>query len=666
MSEPLPNYLLAAMPAVLRLEGEFVVNMPGIEASADGSVKARTFGGVGYSGGLIRQWWSRWPVLVDLSAMDVSRQQIPLQYAHDSMEPDTLLGQSDRIVNDGNSLQFSGAFYPDGKLRDHVVARADQGHKWQFSIGADPHGIQFVEAGTKVSINGREWTGPINVIRPSTLRELSVVRLGADPQTSALVAQWAQGGSTMAANANTEGGGQPSTTPAPATVAAGTTSAPVQAATQTTAPAPEAAPVAAGHSDGGFAALQAQVEASKQTIAAMQQEIEKMHALQATRDGRPAAPAIHASGSHPPGVNDETIAAAALCLNAGMSDESAAKHFARRGVNVDDMLQAAYERRRSTSLCQLLIEAARKAGVEASGYRIDHGNAAPILKAAFSTHSISNVLSTAFGKFVLEGWGMAEDVWRRIFQRRIVNDYKEINGIRAMGDFRFKPVTNAGKIQDASMSDEVRTIKADLWARMSSLTLQDITNDDQGVLSTMGTALGEGGILALTEDFWTTFLADNATYYTAPSVAAGNALSITSLDSANALFVKQKDAAQRLLGIKPNILLVPPELETAAMELMKGSVLITGENKTRPAVNVFAGRYEVLSSAYLTSATNWWMIGTRGTLAPMEVAFLQGQETPTIQSAEADFNTLGIQFRGYMAWGCKKAEKVTCVAMRPS
>ena len=50
----------------------------------------------------------------------------------------------------------------------------------------------------------------------------------------------------------------------------------------------------------------------------------------------------------------------------------------------------------------------------------------------------------------------------------------------------------------------------------------------------------------------------------------------------------------------------------------------------------------------------------------MEVAFLQGQETPTIQSAEADFNTLGIQFRGYMAWGCKKAEKVTCVAMRPS
>lgn len=659
----LPEYLLAAMPSVLRIEGEFVVETPQIEAAAGGEPRLRSFRGTGYSGGAIKQWWSKYPIVVDLSAMDVSRQQIPLQYAHDSVDPETLLGQSEKIVNDGAQLEFSGSFYPDGKLRDHVVARADQGHQWQFSIGADPLGIQFVEAGAKVQINGREWTGPINVIRPSTLRELSVVRLGADPQTSALVAQWAQqGGASMAANANPEGGGQPSATQAAATVAATTqTPAPVQA---TAAP-----PVAASASDPSAAAtnatmeaLKAQLEANAKAMAAMNESMAKMQALQAARDDRPAGPGIH-TGGLPPGVSADTIKAAALCLNAGMSEDSAAKHFKGRGVNVDDVLQAAHESRRSVSLTQLLIEAAKANGVNTGGYRIDHGNAETILKAAFSTHSISNVLSSAYGKFVLEGWGMPEDTWRRIFQRRVVNDYKEINGIRAMGDFRFKPVTNAGKIADASLSDEVRTIKADLWARMSSITLQDITNDDQGVLASLGVALGEGANLALVEDFWTTFLANNATYYTAPTAAAGNALSSTSLDTANVQFMKQKDAAQRLLGIMPNLLLVPPELQTTALELMKGNVFITGKDTTRPAVNVFAGRYEVLTSAYLTSATTWWLIGTRGTLAPMEVAFLQGQETPTIQSAEADFNTLGVQFRGYMAWGCKKAEKVTAVRM---
>ncbi len=30
-----------------------------------------------------------------------------------------------------------------------------------------------------------------------------------------------------------------------------------------------------------------------------------------------------------------------------------------------------------------------------------------------------------------------------------------------------------------------------------------------------------------------------------------------------------------------------------------------------------------------------------------EIAFLDGQQTPTIQSSEADFNTLGIQHRGF-------------------
>jgi hypothetical protein len=36
----------------------------------------------------------------------------------------------------------------------------------------------------------------------------------------------------------------------------------------------------------------------------------------------------------------------------------------------------------------------------------------------------------------------------------------------------------------------------------------------------------------------------------------------------------------------------------------------------------------------------------------IEVAFLNGQESPTIETAEADFNVLGIQMRGYHDFGC--------------
>jgi hypothetical protein len=73
-------------------------------------------------------------------------------------------------------------------------------------------------------------------------------------------------------------------------------------------------------------------------------------------------------------------------------------------------------------------------------------------------------------------------------------------------------------------------------------------------------------------------------------------------------------------------------------------------------VNVFAGRFRVVSSAYLTSGTTWWLMANPAELPAMEVAFLNGQRLPTVQQAEADFNMLGIQVRGHFSYGVAKAE----------
>ena len=38
-------------------------------------------------------------------------------------------------------------------------------------------------------------------------------------------------------------------------------------------------------------------------------------------------------------------------------------------------------------------------------------------------------------------------------------------------------------------------------------------------------------------------------------------------------------------------------------------------------------------------------------LPVIEAAFLNSQQTPTVERADADFNVLGIQFRGYFDFG---------------
>jgi hypothetical protein len=673
MSIALPQYLLAAMPSTITIEGEFSVDRPSLEASGvGGEGRQRTFNGVGYSGGALKQWWSRYPLVVDLAAMNVSRQKIPLQYSHDSQSPDSLLGQTATIENTGTNLRVSGTFYPDGPLRDHVVARADQGHEWQLSIGADPQGLHFVEAGQKITVNGVEWTGPINVVRPSTLRELSVVRLGADANTHALVAsfQTHQGGSSMANSATPNDGGTPSQAPPPVAASA-TPPAPAPVAAP---PAPVApAPVQAGAVDtnAAMAAVMATLEAQGKALTAITEKLTKQDTAEGLRASRPTAPNGFRAPSFPEGVDENQIKAAAICMNLGMKDDRleatfAAENFDGTYLNasqVDAVLEAAHKHRRRYSLHSILMEAARTNGYDGEGYRVHDGNAPSVLRAAFSTHQVGNLLGTAYGKFALQAFTTPEDPFEEIMQEIPVDDYKEVTGVRAGGDFRFKPLTNAGKIEDAEMADEIRSIGADLFARMTSATLKDVVNDNLGRISQVGTDLGNGAKISFLEDFWKQFEASNSSYYTTVTAAAGNALSLASLDIADTTFCNAVDAFGNKAVVEPTILLVPAALKNTAAELMKFGTIVSGNTTARVNGNVYAGRYKPVYSRYLTSATTWWLMGRSGTLAAMNTAYVAGQRTPIIQSAEADFNTLGIQFRGYFSWGNKKAEKLTAVRM---
>jgi hypothetical protein len=47
------------------------------------------------------------------------------------------------------------------------------------------------------------------------------------------------------------------------------------------------------------------------------------------------------------------------------------------------------------------------------------------------------------------------------------------------------------------------------------------------------------------------------------------------------------------------------------------------------------------------STTAWYLLANPDDLPVIEVAFLNGRETPVVESADADFDTLGVQFRGY-------------------
>jgi hypothetical protein len=303
------------------------------------------------------------------------------------------------------------------------------------------------------------------------------------------------------------------------------------------------------------------------------------------------------------------------------------------------------------------VQAAVANGYEGSR-KISAATLRPILAAAWATHSISGILSNTANKFLLAGFDSVESAWRSISAVRSVNDFKTLTSYRLNGGFKFDKVANGGELKNAAASEESRTISADTYGIMTSVTRTDLINDDLGALTAVPQRIGRGGALKLNDVFWAAFV-DDASFFTAGrgNLRAGShALSLANLKALATQFRKLEDADGNPVAVTPRILLVPPDLELTAAELMSSSLIQSGATTGQPDRNVLAGRYEVVSSVYLSNTTDYYLLASPADLPVMEVAFLNGVQSPVVETAEADFNVLGIQMRGYFDFGVSQAE----------
>jgi Mu-like prophage major head subunit gpT/Caudovirus prohead serine protease len=571
-----------------------------------------------YTGSAIRQGWSAEPIVIDLAGMKYN-QKIPIVMGHE-YTLGSILGQATSVRAENGRLYVEGEILADSDLAKQVTALAEKGFAWQASVGADVMRHQKVAAGESVTVNGQTFIGPVRIVKASKLREVSFVTLGADDATSARIAAEEAEELLMAESANE--------TPAEVT----------ETKVEATANVVVEPKVEAS----------ADVSAFEAKIEAMQKEMDNMKQVIATRESR--APAVHVVEQ----VKNDKVIEAALCLQGGLPN--ADKAFDAR------TLEAADKVRRTTSIGEVLIEAARANGYTGSS-RISAANAEPVLKAAFATHDISNLLGALVNKFLLNGFNAVESSWQEVSAIRSVNDFKAINLLRLNGDMKFRKIGNAGELKVAPASDTRRSVAADTYGISTQLTRQDMINDDLNALSQIPQRMGRGAALAMNEAIWSEFQSSNDTYYQKATAAAGNALSLTSLKTATTAFRKLNDPDGNPLGIAPRVLLVPPELEITAAELMTSALLISGNTTKEPNANVLQGRYRVVVSNYLTSSSTWWLAADSVDLPALDVVFLNGQQAPTIEQVAPDYQLLGVAIRGFFDFGVTKSESLSCYRM---
>lgn len=655
-----------------------------IQAAEDGKpAKRPRFTINAYSGGSMRVSAFYFPAVLDLRGLRAGK-RIPILLDHDSTQ---IVGQANEITINAAGVMLTGIVTGDDEVSEKVTSHARNGFQWSASVGVMPERVERVDAGIKVKVNGQQFTGPLNVVRAGRLGEVSFVAVGADEGASAKVAaraaettkdismdfdKWLEAWGFVAAELTED------------------QVASLQAKYNSETDAAETKTVEADAADGvdrldPTAEMRVNAAAEVERIAAINAvckehgdtdgKIEAQAITEGWSPDKTELTALRASrGSGPPAIHSDApshvgadVIEAAACLAGGMAKPE--DHF------VEQTLDAADKRFRGRlGLQEMILEAAWNGGYTGRTFKSDPRG---VLQAAFSTTSLSGILSNVANKFLLAGFSAVEESWRAIAAVRSVSDFKTVTSYRLTGGLEYQPVGPDGEIKHGTLGEASFTNRADTYGLMLALTRQDLINDDLGALTAVPQKLGRGAALKFNDVFWKLFI-NNSTFFTSGnnnfSSGTGTALGVDGLTEAEKLFLDQTDNDGLPLGVNPAILLTPNALTVAAATLMQ-SLELRQEGSTAKNTyvinNPHAGKFQTARSSYLAnskytgySAKAWYLLANPADLATIEVAFLDGRQQPTVESADADFNTLGIQMRGYHDFGVAMQETRAGVKMK--
>jgi hypothetical protein len=552
------------------------------------------------------------------------------------------------IVGHGKPETFVNEVIVAGHLTDKTEAGKrviDLGNDLplQASVGVEVFASRRVGKGEKVKVNGTAITAPeggLRIITKGRLREVSITPMGADQNTAVHIAANQQRLNSMADDIDTEDVLQKER----ARIRK------IEATCRGTE---------WGKNQDKVNELKAKAVDEDISFEELQREL-----LGIMRASRTHVFVAHA-GNGP--TDQARTLEAALCLSAGLPEDFVGEQC---GYDERTMNAAVSKQYKGVGIHDALRFVCREAGQEVphkiNAEAIRHAfRADGMLQAQFSTTSLPGMLSNVANKVLLKSYLAVNRAGLRLCKPGDAQDFKTFTRYRMTMDGALEQVGNAGELKHTTLSEQGFDHKIDTWGRIISLPRQTIINDDMGGFLQIPQMLGRQSALSVEEIIFTRLLsnqnnffhADHANYIT----GAGTALSISAITELEQKFLDQTDAAGKPILITPKILLVPTALNVLASSIVRSVnvQVTTTADKLTPAGNPHSGRFESISSPYLSNANihanasskAWYLFGDPNDVAALVIDYLQGQQQPHIESGETDFNTLGMQWRCFFDFG---------------
>lgn len=293
-----------------------------------------------------------------------------------------------------------------------------------------------------------------------------------------------------------------------------------------------------------------------------------------------------------------------------------------------------------------VLEMARES-LEASGIKTRGMSKMDLAaRALHSTSDFPLILADVTGKSLRKQYDSAPKTFQAWARRATAGDFKPIKRLQLGDAPSLEKVNESGEFKSGTMTEGQETYSILTYGKVIGITRQALVNDDIGAFTRIPELFGRAAA-DLESEIVYNILINNAAlsdgvalfHATHGNLGTAGAPSVTTLSEARKLMRKQKNKAGRPMNVTPKTLIVGPDQETVAQQLL-ATDYVPNENAK---VNPFAGNLSLVVEALIANF-NWFLAASPDQIDTVEYAYLEGEGGVVVET-QMGFKVDGVEMK---------------------
>lgn len=316
----------------------------------------------------------------------------------------------------------------------------------------------------------------------------------------------------------------------------------------------------------------------------------------------------------------------------------------RSGISIENPAPGCNEFRGRT-LVEISREVLAASGVNVRG--LSNMEIAARALASSSTSDFPAILMALANKHLLAAYMAWPQTWRPFCAVTSANDFKDIYAVRLSGSPDLQGLGENGEYKTAAFSDAKENYRIITKGVRAPFTRQMLINDDMRAFTRIPQLFGAAAKRMEGDAVYSLITTNGnmsdgiALFHSSHNNLAGTSAAITSdsLGAGRASMRKQKGMSGERIDAQPAFLLVPVAKETTAEIILLSPALPTSYYSSG-VNNPWSGKLTPIADPHLddNSATAWYLFASPNQYPVIEVAYLQGMETPYVEE-QVDFDS---------------------------